>query len=135
MIINAEGQVLGRLASEIAQKLLDGEKVKVVNSKEAIITGDSESIIEKYNKRKGAGDPKHGPYYPTKPENILRRTIRGMLPMKKAKGKEAYKNLKAFPKNPLDEEGSKLVKMKEDVTTNYITLGKLSQSIGGEKNG
>lgn len=132
MIVNAEGQILGRLTSKVAKSLLGGGEVKVVNCDGAIITGDPDKTVEKYLERKEKGDPYHGPYHPESPEGILRRTIRGMLPMDKSKGENAYKNLKTFPGNPLDEEGKSITKGKENITTNYITLEKLSQSIGGE---
>ncbi|KXB06653.1 hypothetical protein AKJ51_03260 [candidate division MSBL1 archaeon SCGC-AAA382A20] len=132
MIVDAEGQILGRLASKVAKSLLKGEEVKVVNCDGAIITGDPDKAVEEYLGRKGKGDPHHGPYQPESPEGILRRTVRGMLPMDKSKGENAYKNLKTFPGNPLDEEGETIAKGREDITTNYITLEELSKSIGGE---
>ncbi|MFP4045458.1 MAG: 50S ribosomal protein L13 [Candidatus Aenigmatarchaeota archaeon] len=131
MIVNAENQVLGRLASELAQKLLDGEEIEVVNAEKAIITGKPEKTVEKYRKRKERGDPHHGPYYPGKPEAILRRTVRGMLPVKKSRGKKAFKRLKVHRGNPKDEDGEKISKDRKDVYTNYITLEDLAKRIGG----
>lgn len=130
MIIDAEGQVLGRLASQVAKKIMDGEEVKVVNCKGAIITGDPDETVEEYLKEKNIGDPHHGPYSPQKPEGIFRRTVRGMLPMKKSKGRESLKNLKTYSRNPLGEEGEEISKGTEEITTNYITLEKLSERIG-----
>lgn len=132
MIVDASGQVMGRLSSKIAEKLLDGEEVQVVNCEDVIITGDPDNIVERYLDKKNAGDPHHGPYFPNSPDGILRRSIKGMLPMNKSRGKDAYKNLKTFPKNPLGEEGEKLAKEKGEITTNYITLAELSKSISGE---
>lgn len=131
MIVDGEDQVLGRLASEVAKKLLDGEEIAVINSEKAIITGDPEKITEKYRRKREAGDPHHGPRFPKKPDAVLKRTIRGMLPVKKAKGKKALKRLKTYSGNPLDEEGKKLSKSKKDVMTNYITLQELSKSMRG----
>lgn len=130
MIVDARGRVLGRFASQVAKKLLEGEEVSVVNCEKAIITGDPDQIGKDYLEKKWAGDPLHGPYQPQRPEGILRRTVRGMLPMKKTKGVKAFKRLKTYSGNPLDEEGEKIGKSIEDVETNYITLENLSQRIG-----
>ena len=68
---------------------------------------------------------------PILPDDILRRTIRKMLPYKKPKGREAFKRVKVFvgnPKNlPIDE------KISHKLNTNkYITLGELSKHLGAK---
>lgn len=131
MIVDAENQVLGRLASEVAKKLLGGEEVIVINSEKAIITGDPAEITKKYRKKREIGDPHHGPRFPKKPDAMLKRTVRGMLPMKKSKGVAAFKKLKTYAGNPMDEEGKKLTKGKKEIMTNYITLEELSKSVRG----
>lgn len=131
MIVDAENQVLGRLASNVAKKLLDGEEVLIINSEKAIITGDPKKITEKYRKKREMGDPHHGPYFPKKPDAVLKRTVRGMLPVKKPKGRQALKRLKTYTGNPMDQEGEKLSKSKKEIKTNYITLEELSKSMRG----
>ncbi len=50
-IINAEGLILGRLASKVARMLLEGEEVVIVNADKAIITGNREDVFAKYKQR------------------------------------------------------------------------------------
>ncbi|MEM5883109.1 MAG: 50S ribosomal protein L13, partial [Candidatus Aenigmatarchaeota archaeon] len=92
MIIDAENQILGRVASKIAKKLLEGEKIIVVNCEKAVISGNPRYTIKKYLEKIERGDPKHGPFFPKTPDGIFRRTVRGMLCWDRAKGRKAFKN-------------------------------------------
>ncbi len=131
MIVNAEGQVMGRLSSEIASKLLDGEEIKILNCEKAVISGRPDGIIESYLQKRDIGGPEHGPYSSLRPEKILRDSIKGMLPMKKKRGRDALSRLDVVRGNQDDEEGGRLSKGKDDLKTNYITLEELSERIGG----
>ncbi|MHA1651357.1 MAG: 50S ribosomal protein L13 [Candidatus Helarchaeota archaeon] len=98
-VINAEGQILGRLASHVAKMLLLGEKVIIVNAEKAVISGKKRRTIEAFKERikiHTHTNPRRGPFWPKTPNNIVRRTIRGMLPWKKKRGRDAYKNLKVY---------------------------------------
>ena len=44
-IVNAEGLVLGRMATVVAKHLLQGEKVEIVNAEKAIISAGGKVII------------------------------------------------------------------------------------------
>lgn len=92
-VIDAENLVLGRLASHVAQLLLDGEEVVVVNAERALITGEKEPILERYRFKREVGSQRKGPFYPRMPHLILKRTVRGMLPYQKPRGREALKRL------------------------------------------
>src|SRR3972149_4303521 len=98
MIIDATNLIIGRMASVVAKELLKGEKVIIVNAEESIISGARSSVLGKYRERrerKSIVNPaRHGPFFPRRPEGIIRRAVRGMLPYKKAKGKNAFKNLR-----------------------------------------
>jgi|SRR3989344_1655193 len=96
MIINAENLILGRLASYAAKKALLGEKVEIVNCENVVITGSKQEIFQEYKNKIARGNPFKGPYFPRRADMIVRRTIRGMLPRKKARGREAYKNIKCY---------------------------------------
>ena len=96
MIINAEDLILGRLANFAAKKSLLGEEIIIINSEKAIITGSKKLIEAKYKHRKKLIDPFQGPFYPHRPDRLVRRTIRGMLPWKRAKGREAYRRVMCY---------------------------------------
>ena len=95
-IVNAEGHVLGRISSIIAKKLLEGEKIVVVNAEKVIITGSKEVVFERYKTKYDRGSKEKGPYFPRHPEKIFKRTVRGMLPWKSKRGREAYRRLRVF---------------------------------------
>jgi len=132
MIVDGKSQVMGRLSSKVAKKLLDGEEVKVINCEKIVITGNPENSVEKYLQKKEIGDPRHGPGTSLTPENILRDSIKGMLPMDKERGREALRKLDVVQGNIEDKKGKKLSKDTSDLTTNYITLEDLSKRIGGK---
>ena len=115
-IINAEGSSLGRIASEAAKSALLGKETIVVNCEKAIITGRKGAAVEKYLdvKQKG-GSSQKGPYIDSEPQKILKRAIRGMLPYKKGRGKQALERIRCYkeiPEKYKDEvKGSEKIKL------------------------
>ncbi len=136
-IYDAENQILGRLATRIAKDLLNGEKVFVVNVEKAVISGDPKSIVKEYLRRIHKGDPHKGPFFPRTPEGIFKRSVRGMLPWKKAKGREAFKRLKVYVGVPEEFKGKEFIKIEDadasKLRTKYITIGELSLALGAKK--
>ena len=135
-IINAEDTIIGRLASIVAKRLLSGEKIIIVNAEKALISGNPGSVAKKYLDRyhiKTKSNPLQGPFNPRKPDQILKRTIRGMLPFKKSRGKEAYKRLKVYNSLPSLFEGQELEILGDTLRNNpkssYISLGELNTKI------
>lgn len=137
IIYDAENQILGRLASRIAKDLLRGEKVFVVNCEKAVISGNPKKISELYLQKIQRGDVKKGPFFPKTPDGIFRRTVRGMLPWKKAKGRKAFKNLKVFIGIPEELKGKEFKKFEsadaKKLKCKFIYLSNLSTSLGVKK--
>jgi large subunit ribosomal protein L13 len=136
-VYDAENQILGRLASVIAKQLLNGEKVFVVNCEKAVLAGKPRFKTEHYLHKVQRGYALKGPFFPRTPDGIFRRTVRGMLPWDKPRGRKAYKNLKVFIGLPEDFKNRKLEKVANadasKLRTKYITLGELSVAIGAKK--
>jgi len=139
-VVDGEGMVAGRLASVIAKKLLNGERIVVVNAEKIIITGKPRRIIEKYMKRISEwrtyyNPEKRGPKYPRRPDRLFKRIVRGMLPWKKSRGREAFKRLKVYVGVPEELESVKKVKIKEAFLRNEniprMTLGELHKALTG----
>jgi ribosomal protein uL13 len=86
-IIDADNIVLGRIASVIAKRLLNGEDIVVVNAGKALIQGSRSQIFDDYHAKRTRGSQRKGPFYPAKPERIFKRTVRGMLPYQKGRGR------------------------------------------------
>lgn len=136
-IYDASNQILGRLSSLIAKGLLKGEKIFVVNCEKSVISGNPKHTISVYLEKIQKGDVKHGPFFPKTPDEIFRRTVRGMLPWKKPKGRKAFKNLKVFIGLPEEFKNKTLEKVESTdasrLKTKYITLEDLSIAIGAKK--
>ena len=137
MIYDAENQILGRLSSIIAKKLLNGEEIIVVNCEKAVLSGRPRFKREHYDKKVKRGDPIHGPFFHRQPEEIFRRTVRGMLPWDRTKGRNAFKKLKVLIGVPDELKDRKFEKTEEadanKLRTRYITLGEISIAVGGKK--
>ena len=133
-VIDATGLILGRMASHIAKRLLQGEKIIVVNAEKAAISGKRLSIVKEAKRFLEIGHPRKGPLHRRRPDQIVRRTIRGMLPRKKPKGQQAYKRLKVFleiPEEFKDKEMQSLPSANaETLRCPHITVGKLAKEIG-----
>ncbi|WP_421077082.1 50S ribosomal protein L13 [Methanothermococcus sp. Ax23] len=135
VVIDAENAVVGRLASYAAKLALSGEEVVIVNAEKAIMTGNKEYIFEKYTQkrnRKSITNPRRmGPKYPRRPDDIVRRIIRGMVPYKKPKGRDAFKRIKVMVGAPEDVNVD--VVLNEMPNTNkYVTIGELSKYLGAK---
>jgi len=85
--------VLGRAASLIAQRLLAGETVVVVNAEKSVVTGSRAEVLAHYTAARARGSKRTGPHFPRYPDRIFRRTVRGMLPHLKTRGKVAFRRL------------------------------------------
>jgi len=137
IIYDANNQILGRLSAVIAKKLLEGEKVFVVNSEKAVLVGNPKSKKELYLKKYKMGDVFKGPFFPKRPDAIFRRTVRGMLPWDRTRGRNAYRNLKVFIGLPDEFKNKKTEKTKEadasKLNSKYTTLGEISVFIGVKK--
>ncbi len=104
MIIDAKDLVLGRLATVAAKKAINGEKVIIVNSEKAVITGEKYQILRTFKQKRDRGTFK-GPFVLRLPERLVKRTIRGMLPYKQEKGKKAFERIKCYRGVPEEFNG------------------------------
>ena len=95
-VIDATNLIAGRLATAVAKRALLGEKIDIINSERAVITGKRKEILESYKKKVKRGNALKGPYFPKMPDRLLRRIIRGMLPYKQDKGLKAYKRIMCY---------------------------------------
>jgi large subunit ribosomal protein L13 len=131
VVIDARDCILGRVASEVAQKALAGERVAVVNVESAVITGSESDVMSVYRKRVDVGSDR-GPYYPKRPDRIFKRAVRGMLPYKKPRGREALDRVRVYVGNPYDDEGELLEDTSLDRLSNikFISLGDVSEKLG-----
>lgn len=142
LIIDGEGHVAGRLASIIAKRLLRGERIIVVNAEKIIITGKKKRVLSKFLKRISEwrtyyNPEKRGPKYPRTPDRIFKRMVRGMLPHKRPKGREALKRLKVYVGVPREYRDVEKIKIDDALFKNefvpYVTLGQIYEEIVQKK--
>lgn len=138
-IIDAKDLVLGRMASAVAKRLLQGERIVIVNAEKAIISGKRLSLVKEARAFLEVGHPRKGPYHPRRPDRVLRRTVRGMLPRRKPKGQEAYRRLQVFIGIPEEFKGKETLTIPEanaeKLRCPYMTLGELAKEIGWSAEG
>ena len=109
-VADAQGQVLGRLASKVAKRLRGKDKpiytpymdtgdfVIVVNADKVVLTGKklTDKIYYSYSGYPGGlRETPAGKMLQEKPENVLRMAVRGMLP-KNTLGRAMLKKLKIY---------------------------------------
>ncbi|AHG04180.1 50S ribosomal protein L13 [Halobacterium sp. DL1] len=131
VVVDARDCIMGRVASNVAERALAGETVAVVNAEQAIITGARDDILGTYNKRAELGSDS-GPYYPKRPDGIFKRAVRGMLPYKEQAGREAFENVRIYVGNQTGEDGEVLEGTSLDRLSNirFITLAEVSEELG-----
>lgn len=133
-IVDADGAILGRMASIVAKRLLKGEEIAIVNSEKVIITGDEHSIKEEYRHKREVGTQRKGPFFPRMPHLVVKRTIRGMLPYQQPKGREALKRLKCYIGVPEEYKDVKKERLglPDKKPFKYMTLEELSRYLGAK---
>ena len=135
--VDASNQIAGRLSSKVAKLILSGRRVVVVNAEGALISGSRTSVVNQWKERlelSSRVNPIYGPIHPRRPDTILRRMVRGMVPRKKPKGATAMKRLRVYIGVPAEVKTEKLTRFEETTATRpipvYVTMGDLSKSLG-----
>lgn len=136
-IFDAENIVVGRLGAKAAKAALLGDKVVIVNVEKAVITGERRTVIEAWKEKRNirtAYNPRKGPFHQRRPDRMVRKMIRGMLPWPRPRGRDALKRIHVFigvPEEYADKEKIVLEDSKyRSLTRKYITVGDLSHELG-----
>lgn len=134
-VIDADGLILGRMASVIAKRLLEGERIDIVNAENIVVSGRRLQIIKARKEfLELGGRQDKGPFHYRKPNAIVRKTIRGMLPRRKARGRDAFGRLKVhigIPRALRDSERESIPDAHlQRLRGRYITVGEIAKNIG-----
>lgn len=134
LVIDANGLILGRMASIVAKCLLKGEIIVILNAEKAVISGKRLGKVRQAKTFLEVGHPRKGPFHSRRPDRIVRRTVRGMLPRKKPKGRQAYRRLQVLLGIPRHFKGKKTQEIPsasaEKLGCQYLTVGELAKEIG-----
>ena len=137
IVVDGTNHVAGRLASHVAKLLLRGNQVAIVNCENIMISGNKKNIIKEYRDFLEIASilhPKHGPFHPRRPDKIIAKMIRGMMPRKKPSGMVAHKRLKTYIGIPKELRTFEKVQFEKAKITkesaNYTSMTHLGRIIG-----
>jgi large subunit ribosomal protein L13 len=137
MIIDAKDLIVGRIATVAAKKALLGEKVEIVNCEQAVITGKRRFLLDETKRRLDMGIHAQGPFMSRMPDRYVKRIIRGMLPYKQEKGRNAFKRILIHIGMPKELEGQKIISIKDAHVSktkdlDYMTVKEICQRLGAK---
>jgi large subunit ribosomal protein L13 len=136
-VVNGDGLILGRMCSLVAKRLLNGERVIIVNAEKTVLSGKKKSKVAEAKEFLEVGAPERGPFHSRRPDRIVRKTVRGMVPWKQPKGKTAYKRLKVFMGVPEELKDRQMETLSEAEASKlrgpHFTLAELATEIGWNK--
>ncbi|MDA7974066.1 MAG: 50S ribosomal protein L13 [Nitrosopumilus sp.] len=138
IVVDGTGHIAGRLASRVAKLLIQGNRVSVINCEKIMISGTRSNIIAEYRdflRINSVIHPRHGPVHRRRPDTILTRMVRGMLPYgKKPSGVAAHRRLRAYvgsPRElrPLEKTRFEDAQIRRE-SSRYTTMEDLGRTVG-----
>lgn len=137
VVVDAANCISGRLCSKVSKLLLQGNRVSVVNAEKVMVSGNKYEIIESYKKRLEVGsviNPIHGPFHPRRPDTIITKMIRGMVPKRKPSGIHAFKKLRVYIGVPDELKNSAMQTFDDAKITRpesfYTSMSDVAKQIG-----
>ncbi len=137
VVIDGTDHIAGRLASNVAKLLRQGDRVVIVNCEKIMLSGKRSTIIREYRdflEISSILHPKHGPFHPRRPDTIMKKMVRGMLPRKKPSGIEAHKRLRTYVGTPKELKSLEKIQMNKAKITkpafHYTSMEELAKVIG-----
>nr|ACY71296.1 ribosomal protein L13A [Chrysomela tremula] len=140
ILIDGRGHLLGRLAAIVSKTLLQGNKVTVVRCEQLNISGNfyrNKLKFLSFLRKRCNVNPARGPFHFRAPSRIFWKTVRGMLPHKTERGKQALRRLKAYEGIPPPYDRRKRVVVPGALRViclkpgrKYCHVGRLSHEVG-----
>lgn len=135
--IDADGAIVGRLGARVAKMLLAGQQVEIINADKAVMQGSLSAAKDKYLSRREQQNkrtPEDSPVWPRAPHLLLRRMVRGMLPHKSQRGRDAYKRLRVVVGSPSEKgKPQKIPEASAEGKHVTFTLKELCIALGGKQ--
>jgi large subunit ribosomal protein L13 len=137
IVVDGTDCISGRLCSKVSKLLLQGNRVSVVNSEKVMVSGNKYEVIESYKDKlevSSVTNPIHGPFHPRRPDTIITKMIRGMVPKRKPSGMQAFKRLRVYIGIPDELKNSAMQTFDDAKITKqqsfYISMGDVAKQIG-----
>jgi large subunit ribosomal protein L13 len=122
------------MASIVAKRLLQGENIVIVNAEKSALSGKKLSRLREAKEFLEVGHPGKGPFHPRRPDRIVHRTIRGMLPRRIPKGQQALRRLRVYLGVPEEFKNTETETLPQASVAKlkgpYFTLGEFAKEIG-----
>ncbi len=137
IIIEGENAILGRLVCFAAKRALEGREVIIVNAEKVAISGSKETILKDVKRKlqtRTLGALEKSPIHYRRPDRYVRKAIRGMLPWKRTRGREAYKRVRVYMGVPPEVLGKQFVKIEASASKlkcSWMRVEDLTREIGG----
>jgi len=136
IVVDGTGKPLGRLAAFAAKKALEGETVIILNAEHIVISGNKEAVFERWKRKidlSSLGNPQiHSPKHPRTVIGIVKRAVRGMLPYRTKRGRDAYSRVRVYRGVPDEFKDVPSVDIPVRTPRKYVTVGELSRLLGGK---
>ena len=138
VVVDATNHIAGRLASNVAKLLLQGQRVTVVNCEKIMMSGKRETQIREYREFLEINsliNYKHGPVHYRRPDTMMAKMIRQMLPFdRKPSGKLAFARLRTYIGAPNETKPIEKIQFEKALITraasNYTPLAEICRVIG-----
>jgi len=140
VVIDGRGHLMGRLASVVAKNILNGNKVVVVRCEGINQSGNfyrNKLKVLKFLRLRCNVKPSRGPFHFRAPSKMFWRTVRGMVPHKTERGKDAMKRLQTFEGVPPPYDKKKRMVIPSALKVlrlkpgrKFCSLGRLSHDVG-----
>lgn len=137
IVVDATNCIAGRMCSHVSKLLLEGNRVTIVNAEKAMLSGNRYMTIDSYKEHleiNSVTNPIHGPFHPRRPDTILSKMVRGMVPKRKPDGVGAFKRLRVYMGVPEDMRGANMKSFDDSKITKpesyYISIGEVAKQIG-----
>jgi len=99
VVIDCRGHLMGRVAALAAKEMLSGQRIVFVRAEEMNISGSLQRNVLLHShtiKKRMNTNHRRGPFHFSAPSRFLYFAIRGMIPYKTTRGKNAMNNIKIY---------------------------------------
>jgi large subunit ribosomal protein L13 len=137
IVVDATNCIAGRMCSHVSKLLLLGNRVAIVNAEKAMLSGKRYKTIEQYKEHleiNSVTNPIHGPFHPRRPDTMLSKMVRGMVPKRKPSGMTAFGRLRVYIGVPEEMKKTKMESFSDSKITKpesyYISIGEIANELG-----
>jgi len=137
VVVDATNCIAGRMCSHVSKLLLQGNRVAIVNAEKAMLSGNRYKTIDSYKEHleiNSVTNPIHGPFHPRRPDTIISKMVRGMVPKRKPDGMTAFKRLRVYMGVPEGMKDAKMESFDDSKITKpesyYISIAEVAKQIG-----